>query len=141
VPGADDRPAIPAGEFSFRTSRSGGPGGQNVNKVETRVTLLFDLNGSPSLSEEEKARIRTRLASRVGKDGFLRVVCQKHRSQSANRDEAVARFEALLGRALAREAPRRPTKPSRASRERRLTGKARLSERKRERSRRPSADD
>ena len=79
---------IPADELSYRTSRSSGPGGQHVNKVETRVTVLFDLDGSPSLSEAQKERVRERLPTRITKAGVLWVVSQKHRSQKANRDAA-----------------------------------------------------
>ena len=83
---------IPDGELAFTTSRSSGPGGQNVNKVDTRVTLLFDVAGSPSLSQEQKDLLRARLAGRINKDGVLRVVSQRHRTQSANREAVVDRF-------------------------------------------------
>ncbi len=125
--------AIPEAEVRFATSRSSGPGGQNVNKVESRVTLLFDLAGSPSLDAAQKERLRERLASRIAKDGVLRVVAQKHRTQGANREEAVARFAALLRAALAEEAPRRPTRPSAAAKRRRAADKRRRAELKRAR--------
>jgi ribosome-associated protein len=124
---------IPEAEVRFATSRSSGPGGQNVNKVESRVTLLFDLAGSPSLDAAQKERLRARLASRIAKDGVLRVVAQKHRTQGANREEAVARFAALLRTALAEEAPRRPTRPSAAAKRRRAADKRRRAELKRAR--------
>jgi ribosome-associated protein len=130
----DDTLAIPDEEVSFATSRSGGPGGQNVNKLETRVTLRFDLAGSPSLSEEQKARLRERLATRITKDGVLQVSSQKHRSQGANRDAAVERFAELLRENLREEPPRKKTRPSRAAKARRLDEKRRQSQRKRERS-------
>jgi len=76
---------IPDDELSFVTSRSGGPGGQNVNKLETRVTVRFDLAQSPSLSDEQRARIAERLATRVTRGGFLQVTSQRHRTQAANR--------------------------------------------------------
>ena len=121
-------------ELSFSFSRSGGPGGQNVNKVETRATLLFDVAESGSLSPEEKRRIRARLATRVNKAGVLRVISQKHRTQAANREEAVRRFVELLREAL-KEAPRRKkTRVTRAARERRLAEKKRRGRLKRERS-------
>jgi ribosome-associated protein len=129
----DDNLAIPDDEVSFATSRSGGPGGQNVNKLETRVTLRFDLAGSPSLSEEQKARLRERLATRITKDGVLQVTSQRHRTQGANREAAVERFAELLRENLREEPPRRKTRPSRASKARRVDEKRRQSQRKRER--------
>lgn len=125
--------SIPDEEVAFVTSRSGGPGGQNVNKVETRVTLRFDLTGSPSLSEEQKARLRQRLATRITKDGVFHVTAQRHRTQAANREAAVERFAELLRENLREEAPRKKTRPSRAAKARRLEAKRRHSQRKRER--------
>ena len=130
----DDTLAIPDEEVTFATSRSGGPGGQNVNKLETRVTLRFDLAGSPSLSEEQKARLRERLATRITKDGILHVTTQRHRTQAANREAAVERFAELLRENLREEPPRKKTRPSRAAKARRLDEKRRQSQRKRERS-------
>lgn len=122
---------IPMEELWFSTARSSGPGGQHVNKVETRVSLSFDLRGSPSLGSEQKERIEERLASRVTKAGVLRVTAQRHRSQAANRKLALERFAELLREALAEATPRRPTKvPPRAVR-RRLERKRRQGERKR----------
>lgn len=115
--------AIPDGELSFAASRSGGPGGQNVNKVATRVTLAFDVVGSPSIPVRKKALILTRLATRISKNGVLRVVSQRHRSQGANRRAALERFIELMRGALAEEAPRVPTRPHRASRDRRIAEK------------------
>lgn len=136
----DDTLAIPDEEVTFATSRSGGPGGQNVNKLETRVTLRFDLAGSPSLSEEQKARLRERLATRITRDGVLQVSSQKHRSQGANREAAVERFAELLRENLREEPPRKKTRPSRAAKARRLDEKRRQSRRKRERSERIPPD-
>ncbi len=136
----DDRLEIPDDELSFAASRSGGPGGQNVNKVETRMTLLWDLEGSPSLAalgEEERERLRQRLATRLTKAGVLRVTSQRHRSQGANREAAIERFAELLREALRPEVPRKPTKVSKAAKRRRLDEKRRRSERKRERSAAP----
>ncbi len=125
--------AIPDDEVSFITSRSGGPGGQNVNKLETRVTLRFDLTGSPSLGDEQKNRLRQRLATRITKEGVLHVTAQRHRTQAANREAAVERFAELLRENLREEAPRKKTRPSRGAKARRLEAKRRHGQRKRER--------
>src|SRR5260370_35028062 len=106
----DDDFAIPEEELTFATSRSGGPGGQNVNKLETRVTVRFDL-ASPSLDDARRARIRDRLATRVSPAGVLAVTSQRHRTQAANRDAAVARLGALLRQRVAQRGPRRPARP------------------------------
>jgi ribosome-associated protein len=130
----DDELAIPDEEVSFTTSRSGGPGGQNVNKLETRVTVRFDVAGSPSLSGEQRQRILERLATRITRAGFLQVTSQKHRTQLENREAAVARFAELMAGALREEVPRKPTRVSKAAKRRRLDEKRRQSQRKRERS-------
>ncbi|HYL04722.1 MAG TPA: alternative ribosome rescue aminoacyl-tRNA hydrolase ArfB [Thermoanaerobaculia bacterium] len=135
----DDSFAIPEEELSFATSRSGGPGGQNVNKLETRVTVRLDL-ASPSLDEPLRARIRERLATRISRAGVLAVTSQRHRTQAANREAAVARLVELLRDALAEQAPRRPTRPGRAARARRLEAKRRQARRKRDRAA-PAAGD
>jgi ribosome-associated protein len=136
----DDTLAVPEEEVSFATSRSGGPGGQNVNKLETRVALRFDLAGSSSLSEEQKARLRERLATRITKDGILQVTSQRHRTQGANREAAVERFAELLRDNLREEAPRKKTRPSRAAKARRLDSKRRQSQRKKDRAAPSSRD-
>lgn len=125
--------AIPDEEVSFVTSRSGGPGGQNVNKLETRVTLRFDLLGSPSLSEEQRARLAERLATRVTRAGVLQVTSQKHRTQAENREASVARFAELLREGLREEAPRKKTKVPKAAKRRRVEAKRRRGSRKKER--------
>ena len=120
-------PEIPEHEISFTFSRSAGPGGQNVNKVSTRVTLRFDVAASPSLSAAEKRLLRERLASRISRAGVMRVVSSRHRSQAKNRAAARERFAALLAEALRPEKPRRPTRPRPGARERRLAAKRRRS--------------
>lgn len=124
---------IPDDELVFETSRSSGPGGQNVNKVESRVTLRFDVESSPCLSDEQKALVRRRLATRVNRLGVLRVSSQKHRTQTANRRAATERFSELLRDALTVEPPRRPTAVPRSARRRRVDDKRRRGELKRRR--------
>jgi ribosome-associated protein len=128
----DDRLAIPEEDLSFLTSRSSGPGGQNVNKLETRVTVRFEL-ASSSLTDDQRARLRERLATRITRAGALQVTAQRHRTQAANREAAIARLLELLREALAEAAPRRPTRISRAARARRLQAKRLQGERKRTR--------
>jgi ribosome-associated protein len=132
--------AIPVGELQFRVSRSGGPGGQSVNTTDSRVELLFDLAGSPSLSDEQKQRAIRRLGRRVDPSGTLRVVAQTYRSQLANRRVAVERFAALLAGALAVQRSRRPTRPSAGAAARRLDTKRRRATTKQLRRRPPSGD-
>ena len=121
-------------ELKFKASRSGGPGGQNVNKVASRVILLFDVDQSANLSEDQKKRIRKRLANRINKEGILRVVSQQHRTQLANRKAALDRFLELMVQALRKQAPRRQTKLSRSAKRRRLEEKARRGQLKHSRS-------
>ena len=110
-------------ELTFKTSRSSGPGGQNVNKLNTRVTVLFDVGNSPSLSEDQKRRIVSELSGRMDRQGVLHVVSQKHRSQEANRRTAVERLQQLLREALKPMPVRRKTRVPAAARERRLEAK------------------
>jgi len=130
---------IPLSELRFRFSRSGGPGGQHVNTSSTRVELVFDLLGSPSLTDAERSRAVRRLGSRLEADGTVRVIAQDERSQLRNRELATRRLEELLRDALRPPPPpRRATKPTRSSQEQRLDSKRRAGTRKR--LRRPPAD-
>lgn len=136
----NDKVSIADSELSFTASRSSGPGGQNVNKVSTRITLRFDLDASPNLSPEQKAQIRERLATRISKQGILSVSAQRERSQSANRSAATERFVDLLQAALDVAPERRPTRKSRGIERRRLENKRKRSQIKRQRSRRYRTD-
>ena len=126
--------AIPETEISFSASRSSGPGGQNVNKVSSKVTLAFDVAGSSALSEEQKRKIMGKLARRVNKEGFLQIASQKTRSQELNRADVLARFSDLLRRALTPQAVRIKTRVSAAAKTERLEDKKKRSFIKRERS-------
>ena len=114
---------VPEEELSFSYSRSSGPGGQHVNKVSSRVTLWFDLDASPSLTGEQKALVRQRLAGRINRQGRLWLVARASRSQTMNRQAAIRHFYELLSWALTEETPRRPTRVPKSSRAQRLTAK------------------
>jgi ribosome-associated protein len=124
----NDQVSIPRSELSFRFSRSSGPGGQHVQKSSTRVELLFDVAGSPSLSDAQRARVRERLGGYVDSAGVLHLVSQSERSQVRNREEVVARFRALMRQVLRRRKRRKVTRPSAASREKRLRKKRQRSD-------------
>jgi ribosome-associated protein len=124
---------IPLEEFELRASRSSGPGGQHANVTASRIEAVFDVAASRALSEDQKRRVMARLGPRVT------AVAQDARSQSRNRELALERLRERLAKALHVPRSRRPTKPTKASRERRLEAKRRGSERKAQR-RRPSSD-
>ena len=130
-----DELKIPAEELEFRVGTSSGPGGQNVNRVRTRVTVCFDVAHSACLSDIQRERILERLAARINKDGVLKVRSQKHRTQLANRVAAQERLLELLAAALHVNRPRKKTRATRAAKERRLEEKKRRSRQKRVRTR------
>jgi ribosome-associated protein len=127
---------IPEDELVFKFSRGGGPGGQNVNKVNTRVTILFDASNSRGLSDEQKELILKGLASRADKDGVIRVVSQRYRTQKENRNAAVERLEELLQEALRKKKVRKKTRVPKAARRERLEKKRRRSLLKKQRAER-----
>jgi ribosome-associated protein len=130
--------SIPRTEIQYRATRAGGAGGQHVNTSSTRIELLWDLPHSAAVTEEQRERIKTKLAARLDSDGMVRVVASDRRSQGQNKKAADERLTALVQHALHVAKKRRPTKPSRAAKEKRLSTKKKQSDKKR--NRRPDDD-
>ena len=110
-------------EVSYKTSRSGGKGGQNVNKVSSKVELLFDIAQSNLFTDEQKALLLPKLQSRLNRDGYLQVMSEEERSQYLNKEKALEKLQQILTRALHRPKARKATKPSKAMIEARLSRK------------------
>ena len=124
---------VPPEELELRVSRASGPGGQHVNKTSTRVEVLWNVRRTSALSDTQRARVLTKLANRVDAAGLLHIVAQDRRSQLQNRVAAIERLEALVTAALIVPKPRRPTRPTKGSREARIATKKRRGHLKRER--------
>lgn len=127
--------SIPRRELRFRTSRSGGPGGQHVNTTDTRVELIFDVARSGSLGPNQRKRLLETLARRLDQKGRLHLFSSRFRSQSANREDVIRRFQRLLQEALRKTRPRKATVPTEASRRRRREEKKKHSRKKQQRRR------
>ena len=136
----NDRIAIPLREFDFSYSRSPGPGGQNVNKVNTKVTLKWPIHKSPSLPDSVKQRFVVRFARRISKSGDVVVTSHRFRDQGRNTADCLAKLRGLILEVATAPKKRKPTKPSRSAQRRRLESKKRASQRKQSR-RAPRLDD
>ena len=129
----NDSVRVPRAELTYRATRSGGPGGQHVNTSSTRVELAWNVDASPSVSDEERARIREKLSNRISGEGLLLLSASEHRSQNRNKEAVTERFVELVRQALVVQAKRKKTRPSKAAREARLHAKKHRSEVKRRR--------
>jgi ribosome-associated protein len=117
-------------ELNFSVSRSSGPGGQNVNKVNSKVTLKFDVAGSKVLTGEEKEVILKKLAAKLTTDGVLILTSQDNRSQLDNKQDVILKFEKVIGKAFEKKKPRKATKPSKGAIQKRIQNKKQHSEKK-----------
>lgn len=117
-------------ELDFTASRSGGPGGQNVNKVNSKISVRFDVRHSEILTEEEKEVVLLRIAQYLTKTGVLQVVSQENRSQLENKQAVIAKLDALLAKAFEKRKTRKKSKPSHAAVQKRIQAKKHLSEKK-----------
>jgi ribosome-associated protein len=124
---------LPENEIQLDFIRASGPGGQNINKVSSAVQLRFDAARSSALSEAVRSRLKKISGHRMTADGILIIKAQRHRTQDRNREDAVARLVALIRQAAEKPRPRRPTKPSRAAKQKRLSSKRHRGETKRRR--------
>ena len=132
---------LPEEDLEFRYKRASGPGGQHVNKTDSAVELRFDLNATHALQPEVRERLQRLARRRISREGILIIHAQRFRSQERNREDAIARLAELLREASERPVRRIATRPTRASRERRLTSKKQIGERKRGRGRLRQTDD
>lgn len=126
-------PVLAIQECYFRFSRSGGKGGQHVNKVSSKAELLFSLNNSAAFTDEEKSLLYKKLHKRLTEEGLLIITCEETRSQRKNKEIAIEKFTDLLKKSLVKPKPRKATKPTKASREKRIDNKKRRSEIKKNR--------
>ncbi|MGH7444911.1 MAG: alternative ribosome rescue aminoacyl-tRNA hydrolase ArfB [Longimicrobiales bacterium] len=126
---------VPRAELTYRATRGGGPGGQHVNTSSTRVELTWDVAGSPSLDNEQRARLLKKLENRIDETGTLRLVASDSRSQYQNREAVTLRFTELIAYGLKQPKPRKRTRPPRASKEARLRAKKQRGEVKKRRGR------
>ena len=127
--------SIPESELAFRATRASGPGGQHVNKASTRIEILWDVAHSTVLTDAERRRVLQKLANRIDAEGRLRIAADERRSLTQNRAAAIERLETLVDQARRAPKPRRPTKPTAASRRARIEAKQRRGRIKKERDR------